>query len=82
MPEADGGARRPRTRRLMLACFAAWLIFGFAVYMSFDALNRIEIPVIGSPLGLYVAAQGALIAFVVMLFAFAWQRDRDERGED
>ncbi|MEC8388043.1 MAG: sodium/substrate symporter small subunit [Pseudomonadota bacterium] len=30
----------------------------------------------GFPLGFYMAAQGALIVFVVQLFVFVWQQDR------
>jgi len=82
MPEPDTGVRRSRTRRLVLRYLLAWLVFGFAVYMFFAPLNRINIPVLGFPLGFYLAAQGALIVFVVMLFTFAQQRDRVEREKD
>ena len=34
-------------------------------------LNKIVIPILGFPLGFYMAAQGSLIVFVVMLFMFA-----------
>jgi len=82
MAEPSVGVRRSRTRNLMARYLVAWLIFGFAVYMFFDPLNRITIPLLGVPLGFYVAAQGALIVFVVMLFTFAQQRDRIEREKD
>jgi putative solute:sodium symporter small subunit len=42
-------------------------------------LNKIVIPILGFPLGFYMAAQGSLIAFVVMLFVFARQQDRIDR---
>jgi putative solute:sodium symporter small subunit len=39
-------------------------------------LNKIIIPILGFPLGFYMAAQGSLIVFVVMLFMFARQQNR------
>ena len=82
MPEPDTGVRRSRTRSLMLKYLVAWLVFGFAVHMFVGPLNRINIPVLGFPLGVYLAAQGALIVFIMMLFTFARQRDRIEREKD
>ena len=42
-------------------------------------LNAINIPILGFPLGFYMAAQGSLIVFVVMLFMFAKQQDKIDR---
>ena len=58
-----------KTRGLMLARLALWFVFGFLVHMFVEPLNTIVI--LGFPLGFYMAAQGSLIAFVVMLFLFA-----------
>ena len=41
--------------------------------------QQIIIPVLGFPLGFYMAAQGSLIVFVVMLFMFAKQQDKIDR---
>jgi putative solute:sodium symporter small subunit len=82
MPEADAGVRRSRTRRLMVKYLVAWLIFGLAVHLFVGPLNRINIPLLGFPLGVYLAAQGALIVFIVMLFTFAQQRGRIARPKD
>jgi putative solute:sodium symporter small subunit len=82
MPEPDTGVRRSRTRSLMLRYLIAWLVFGFAVHEFVGPLNRVNVPLFGFPLGFYLAAQGALIVFVLMLFTFAQQRDRAERGKD
>ena len=38
-----------------------------------------QIVIFGFPLGFYMAAQGSLIAFVVMLFVFAKQQDAIDR---
>ena len=58
-----------RTRNLMYVMLALWVFFGFVIHMFVDQLNNIVI--LGFPLGYYMAAQGSLIAFVVMLFMFA-----------
>ena len=58
-----------KTRGLMLTMLALWFVFGFLVHMFVEPLNNIVI--LGFPLGFYMAAQGSLIAFVVMLFWFA-----------
>jgi putative solute:sodium symporter small subunit len=47
--------------------------------MFVKPLNNIVIPVLQFPLGFYMAAQGSLIAFVVMLFFFAKQQDKIDR---
>jgi putative solute:sodium symporter small subunit len=69
-------------RSLMVRYLVAWLVFGLATTMFVVPLNRIKIPLLGFPLGTYLAAQGALIVFVMMLFTFAQQRQRGEREPD
>jgi putative solute:sodium symporter small subunit len=54
-----------------------WLFFGYIIHFFVNQLNQIVI--IGFPLGFYMAAQGSLIAFVVMLFLFAKQQDNIDR---
>jgi putative solute:sodium symporter small subunit len=67
------------TTRLMWTHLALWLFFGYIVHMFVKPLNNIVIPVLQFPLGFYMAAQGSLIAFVVMLFFFAKQQDKIDR---
>lgn len=66
-----------RTSSLMWTLLVLWLFFGFIVHMFAPQLNGIRI--LGFPLGFYMAAQGSLIAFVVMLFFFAKQQDKIDR---
>ena len=40
---------------------------------------RTMMMILGFPLGFYMAAQGSLIVFVVMLFMFAKQQDKIDR---
>ena len=58
-----------KTTRLMLTHLGIWFFFGYVIHMFVTSLNNIVI--LGFPLGYYMAAQGSLIAFVVMLFWFA-----------
>ncbi len=76
---ANDQAHWRRTTRLMLTHLAIWFFFGYIVHMFVNQLNEITIPVLKFPLGFYMAAQGSLIAFVVMLFVFARQQDKIDR---
>ncbi|HXF55357.1 MAG TPA: DUF4212 domain-containing protein [Hyphomicrobiaceae bacterium] len=68
-----------RTTNLMLTHLAVWAFFGYIVHMFVKPLNQIIIPVLNFPLGFYMAAQGSLIAFVAILFVFAYQQDKIDR---
>ncbi len=67
------------TRNLMLKHLGVWLFFGYIIHFFVVPLNAIKIPILGFPLGFYMAAQGSLIVFVVMLFMFARQQDAIDR---
>jgi putative solute:sodium symporter small subunit len=68
-----------RTTNLMLAHLFIWFFFGYIIHMFVNVLNQWTIPVLKFPLGFYMAAQGSLIVFVVMLFVFAKQQDNIDR---
>jgi putative solute:sodium symporter small subunit len=68
-----------KTSRLMWTHLAVWFFFGFIIHMFVNSLNKITIPILNFPLGFYMAAQGSLIVFVVMLFMFAKQQDNIDR---
>jgi putative solute:sodium symporter small subunit len=68
-----------QTTRLMFLHLGVWLFFGYVIHFFVVPLNTITIPVLGFPLGFYMAAQGSLIVFVVQLFLFAKQQDRIDR---
>ena len=77
--KANEEAHWDKTSRLMWTHLGIWFFFGYVVHMFVVPLNKIIIPILGFPLGFYMAAQGSLIAFVVMLFVFAKQQDRIDR---
>jgi putative solute:sodium symporter small subunit len=66
-----------KTSRLMWTIMALWFVFSFLVHMFARPLN--EIVILGFPLGFYMAAQGSLIAFVVLCFWNAAAQDRIDR---
>ena len=76
---ANDEAHWDKTTRLMLTYLGIWFFFGYVIHMFVVPLNKITIPILGFPLGFYMAAQGSLIAFVVMLFTFARQQDQIDR---
>jgi putative solute:sodium symporter small subunit len=77
--QARDDAHWKKTTRLMLTHLGIWFFFGYIIHMFVVPLNKIVIPILGFPLGFYMAAQGSLIVFVVMLFVFARQQDRIDR---
>jgi putative solute:sodium symporter small subunit len=55
-----------KTSRLMWIILALWVLFSFVIPAFAVQLNSIVIA--GFPLGFYMAAQGSLIAYVVLCF--------------
>ena len=77
--KANEEAHWSKTTRLMFTHLGVWLLFGYVIHMFVGPLNKIVIPILDFPLGFYMAAQGSLIVFVVMLFMFAKQQDKIDR---
>src|SRR4026207_1231599 len=77
--KANEEAHWDKTTKLMLTHLGIWVFFGYVIHMFVVPLNKIVIPILGFPLGFYMAAQGSLIVFVVMLFMFAKQQNRIDR---
>ena len=65
------------TQRLTWIMLGIWFFFSFIIHMFAPALNRIVI--LGFPLGFYMAAQGSLIVFVVLIFWFTNRQDKIDR---
>jgi putative solute:sodium symporter small subunit len=66
-----------KTKRLMIIIMVLWVIFSFVIHMFAPTLNTIR--VFGFPLGFYMAAQGSLIAFVVLCF---WNSSAQNRIDE
>jgi putative solute:sodium symporter small subunit len=63
-----------RTRGLMITSLIIWFVFSFVIHIFAPALNNVVI--LGFPLGFYMAAQGSLIIFVVLIFWFAAKQNQ------
>lgn len=79
MSSGDSTRHWRRTSALMWTMFAIWVFFSFIVHMFVGTLNNISF--LGFPLGFYMAAQGSITAFVIMLFLFAKRQDTIDREE-
>ncbi len=66
-----------RTRILMIVCLAVWFVAGFVVPLFVNQLNAFVF--YGFPLGYYMAAQGSLVIFVIVIFWFCGQQDAIDR---
>lgn len=56
-------------KRLTTVTLVIWALVSFGAVVFVDALNSIVI--FGFPLGYYMAAQGSLIVFVLLIFNYA-----------
>ncbi|HEY2136986.1 MAG TPA: hypothetical protein VGH49_13935 [Xanthobacteraceae bacterium] len=56
-----------RLRRGMLTMLAAWLGYFVIISMSVQTLNRVTVPLLDVPLGVFLAAQGTAMIFLAAL---------------
>ena len=74
---SDGSMRElhwAKTKSLMIRTLVIWFVFAFLVHWFADSLNAATI--FGFPLGFYMAAQGSLIAFVILIFWFVHAQNK------
>jgi putative solute:sodium symporter small subunit len=78
-PEASAAHWR-KTRNLTILVLIIWAIFALVIHWFATPLN--DIVFLGFPLGYYMAAQGSLIVFVLLIFFQNWRQDAidDEFG--
>jgi len=69
-----------KTRNLTILVLIIWFIFAFGVHWFANSLNAFTF--MGFPLGYYMAVQGSLAIFVVLIFFQNWRQDQidDESG--
>jgi putative solute:sodium symporter small subunit len=66
-----------KTKSLTITVLIIWFIFSFVVHWYADSLNAFSF--IGFPVGFYMAAQGSLAIFVILIF---WLTSRQEKIDD
>lgn len=76
--------QRERYWRANLRLVATLLLLWFAVsfgagILLVDVLDRVRIPGTGLKLGFWMAQQGSILVFVVLIFVYARRMDRIER---
>lgn len=76
-PADDAKPRRPR---LPVIALLLWAVFALVIPRFVQSLNVAD--VLAFPLGFFMMAQGALIAFVAIAVVSARRRDRLEAGEE
>ncbi len=69
-----------KTRTLMWIVLAIWAFFSFGIHAFVEQLNTISF--LGFPLGFYMASQGALIAFVVLIFWYVRRQQKIDEEFD
>jgi putative solute:sodium symporter small subunit len=60
--------------RLIATLLAIWFAVAYIPPLIINQLNSIVIA--GFPLGYYMASQGSLVVFVVLIFYYAWRMNR------
>jgi putative solute:sodium symporter small subunit len=60
-----------RLKNLLLVTLAGWVSYFLGINLAILKLNKIIVPVINLPLGFYLAVQGSIVMFVILLFWFA-----------
>ena len=64
-------AQWARTKNLMLVMLGLWISYFLVVHIFITTLNKVTVPVLGLPLGTYLAMQGTLVVFLSSLYCFA-----------
>lgn len=65
--------------RLIVSLLCVWAFVGLGCGILFvDILNRVSF--FGVPLGFWIAQQGSIYVFVVLIFVYAWRMDRIDRN--
>ena len=78
-PDANQIARARhwrRTRRLTAALLLAWFVVGFGVTWF---ARDLDFPFFGWPFSFWVAAQGGVVVFVLLLVVYARRMARNDR---
>ena len=70
-PDPKTQLQRVRLKNLLLVTLAGWVSYFLGINLAIIKLNKIIVPVINLPLGFYMAVQGSIVMFIILLFWFA-----------
>lgn len=71
----NAGAHWRATLRLLRPLLAVWFVVSFGLGILFvEPLNAVRIA--GFPLGFWIAQQGAIYVFIILIFVYARRMDR------
>ncbi|MBK1691412.1 DUF4212 domain-containing protein [Ectothiorhodospira mobilis] len=67
--------------RILIGCLIVWFIAGYVLpIFMVDVLNLISLG--GYPLGFWMAQQGSIYVFLMLIFFYAWRMNRLDRKFD
>jgi putative solute:sodium symporter small subunit len=70
-------------KRLILMLLAIWATMGIGMSILFvEPLNKFNVPGGQIPFGFWMAQQGSIYGFVILIFFYAWRMDKIDKDHD
>ena len=67
--------------KLIGILMAIWFLIGYVLpIMLVDVLNQIKLG--GAPLGFWIAHQGSMYVFIILIFVYVWQMAKMDKEFD
>lgn len=67
--------------KLIGILMAIWFLIGYVLpIMLVDVLNQIKLG--GAPLGFWIAHQGSMYVFIILIFVYVWQMSKIDKEFD
>jgi putative solute:sodium symporter small subunit len=67
--------------KLIGILMAIWFLIGYVLpIMLVDVLNQIKLG--GAPLGFWIAHQGSMYVFIILIFVYVWQMAKIDKEFD
>lgn len=70
-------------KRLILGLLVIWATMGIGMSILFvETLNKFNVPGGNLPFGFWMAQQGSIYGFVILIFFYAWRMDKIDKDHD
>ncbi|MDA0838567.1 MAG: DUF4212 domain-containing protein [Planctomycetota bacterium] len=70
-------------KRLILGLLVIWATMGIGMSILFvETLNKFNVPGGKLPFGFWMAQQGSIYGFVILIFFYAWRMDKIDKDHD